>query len=221
MITRKFGLGLFLAVSLAWGPQFHAAGQTPAPNKQCEAAQAAYANHRAACSDVQQQLSSLRVQLGELESQRDALERQCKEARSTTGGNTAACDQLAELQAGRLSTLQTDYNNLAQRGCQETSPSTLLKSCTAGPAAGANQSKSKSGSTNSAQSGNTISTPKSSGQPQVSRQNSGNSAAGPRQTSVGASNGANGDGFSGRSNSMGSSPSPSMSSPAAGVSRPK
>src|SRR5689334_2464489 len=110
MIKDLLGL-LFLSVfSAACVAQSQGASQND-----CDATVQAIETQRTVCADFNEHLNFLRIQISSLESEREALRRQCAEDNRP---DAKSCQDLAALAAGRLSILQQDYSNLAQRGCQ-------------------------------------------------------------------------------------------------------
>jgi hypothetical protein len=231
MTKYWFGLLVVLGVSLTCLSQSPAAGQSAQANDaQCESEMQAYQSQRTACADFNEQLSYLKIQMAGLQNQRAALLKECQER-----PNSQACRDLSDLSAGRLSILEQDYNNLAQRGCpQPATPAQLVHSCRTGAGANtSNQAKPSAPPAQSRKPGSSPPAPPSSEHRQPPA-NSGPQAqprmSEPQSLSPGQSARASGEtrmtgsaGISGGSPSNGgnSAPAPSSSAASTGAQRPK
>lgn len=105
---------LYLSLFVVLGLSFNCLAQDgPGPTQdQCNEAVQAYQSQRATCADQQQQLNDLRMRMTAFENERAALLKKCKEDR-----DPLACKALSELGPDRLSIMQQEYNDQAQRGC--------------------------------------------------------------------------------------------------------
>ena len=107
---------LWLTLSFVLGSSLLCWGQTPAApaaDDRCEQLAQAYENQRAVCADYNEQLSHLKLLIGELDRQK----KMCEEGK--VGKDSSVCDELNGLLLGRRAILQQQYDNLAQRGCSQ------------------------------------------------------------------------------------------------------